>query len=167
MKAIYSTNPPPFALRPAAPPDEGFLLRLYADTRANELAQSGWNATQRDAFLREQFHARRADYRSRFAGAEESIVTIEGADAGVWMVWRGQGEIRLVNIELAARHRNLGVGATLIRGLLTEGDARCLPVTLSVREENRAAQRLYQRLGFAPQGRADGYLAMRASPKKK
>jgi ribosomal protein S18 acetylase RimI-like enzyme len=82
------------------------------------------------------------------------------------MVWRGPAEIRLVNIELATPHRGHGVGAALIRGLLAEGVARGLPVVLSVREENTSAQRLYRRLGFTPQARAGGYLAMRALPKK-
>jgi ribosomal protein S18 acetylase RimI-like enzyme len=163
---LAAKTPPPFALRPVAPPDEGFLLRLYSETRAQELARTGWNSAQREAFLRQQFHARRADHRARFVGAEESVVMIEGEDAGVWMVWRSPAEIRLLNIELAVRHRGRGVGAALIRRLLAESDARALPVVLSVREENIPAQRLYRRLGFAPQARADGYLAMRASPKK-
>jgi ribosomal protein S18 acetylase RimI-like enzyme len=157
---------PTFALRPAAPPDDGFLLRLYGETRADELRRTGWDTMQSDAFLRQQFHARRADHRARFSGAEESVVMIEGEDAGVWSVWSGPAEIRLVNIELAIRHRGRGVGAELVRRLLAEGKKRGLPVVLNVREENILAQRLYRRLGFTPQVRADGYLAMRVSPKK-
>ena len=158
--------PPACALRPVAPPDDAFLLTTYAETRANELARTGWDSARSEVFLRQQFHARRADHRARFAGAEESIVMIDGRDAGVWTVWRGPAEIRLVNIELATPHRGRGVGGALIRGLLAEGKKRGLPILLSVREDNIPAQRLYRRLGFVPQARADGYLAMRASPTK-
>ena len=163
MKPIAHT-PLSFGLRPAAPPDDGFLLQLYGETRADELARTDWNPIQREAFLRQQFQARRTDYRSRFPGAEASIVMIGAEDVGVWVVWRGQSEIRLVNIELAARCRRRGVGSQLIRGLLAEGANGRRPVVLSVSEENHGAQRLYRRLGFATEGRANGYLAMRAPP---
>jgi len=161
-KAAYKL--PEFSLRPAAPPDEAFLLRIYANVRARELAGTDWDAAQRDAFLRQQFQARRADHRARFFGAEESIVVIEGTDAGVWMVWRNAAEIRLVNIELRPEQRGRGVGGALIRGLLREGKERRVPVTLGVRTDNLPAQRLYRRLGFIPRQTEAGYLRMEAPP---
>lgn len=165
MKAVFNANPPPFTLRPAAPPDDGFLLRLYADTRSNELVRSGWDSAQRNAFFRQQFHARRTDYRIRFPGAEESVVIIEGTDAGFWMIWRSPQELRLVGVELTREQRGRGVGGALVRTLLAEGAACQLPVVLSVRDDNRDAQRLYRRLGFVGLNHAEGYLAMRALPK--
>jgi ribosomal protein S18 acetylase RimI-like enzyme len=160
-------TPPAVALRPVAPPDDDFLLRLYADTRSNELGRTNWNASQREVFLRQQFNARRADYRARFPGAEVSIILIAGETAGVLEVWRGPSEIRLVNVEIAARFRGSGAGSTLVRGLLSEGAAGRLPVVLNVREDNHGAQRLYRRLGFLAESRSNGYVAMRAAPKNR
>ncbi len=165
MSKTVAKTPPSFSLRPPAPPDDGFLLRLYAETRAEELARTGWDAARRDAFLRQQFLARRADYRARFVGAEESIIVIEGEDAGVWMVWRGPEETRLVNVEIRSDLRRRGVGGALIRGLLEEAFRHSRPVTLSVREENRAAKRLYSRMGFISRHAAGGYLQMEAPAK--
>jgi ribosomal protein S18 acetylase RimI-like enzyme len=160
-------TPPAVALRPVAPPDDDFLLRLYADTRSDELGRTNWNASQREVFLRQQFNARRADYRARFPGAEVSIILIAGENAGVLEVWRGPSEIRLVNVEIAARFRGSGAGSTLVRGLLSEGAAGRLPVVLNVREDNHGAQRLYRRLGFLAESRSNGYVAMRAAPKNR
>jgi ribosomal protein S18 acetylase RimI-like enzyme len=160
-------TPPAVALRPVAPPDDDFLLRLYADTRSDELGRTNWNASQREVFLRQQFNARRADYRARFPGAEVSIILIAGETAGVLEVWRGPSEIRLVNVEIAARFRGSGAGSTLVRGLLSEGAAGRLPVVLNVREDNHGAQRLYRRLGFLAESRSNGYVAMRAAPKNR
>lgn len=42
-------------LRPSQPGDRGFLVRLYASTRAEELDGLGWSDARRDAFLRMQF----------------------------------------------------------------------------------------------------------------
>lgn len=150
----------PFLLRPVAPPDEGFLLGLYATTRTAELARSGWDAEQRDAFVRSQYLARRGHYAVRYAGAEHSVITIRGQDAGVWMIWRSQTELRLVNIELLPEYRGQGVGSALLCLLLAEAKRRLLPVHLSVKEENRPAARLYRRLGFSLEARQNGYLLM-------
>ncbi len=164
MPTPAAKNPPSFALRPVAPPDEGFLLRLYATTRAAELATTAWDAAQRDAFVRSQYQARRNDYATRFAGAEHSIITVGGQDAGVCMIRRSATEIRLVNIELLPEHRGQGIGGALLRQLRAEARDRNLPFMLSVRENNHAAIRLYRRLGFATHGREGGYVAMRSEP---
>lgn len=164
MRPVSAKNLPTFTLRPVAPPDDAFLLRLYATTRAAELARTGWDATQRTDFIRSQFNARRIDYVRNYPGAEHAIILIEGRESGSWMVARSAQEIRLVNIELLPEQQGRGVGGALIRSLLNESVARALPVVLSVREENRAAERLYRRLGFSLQIRANGYLVMRRSP---
>jgi hypothetical protein len=41
-------------LRAATPDDEPFLRRLYATTRANELALVAWTADQKTAFVEMQ-----------------------------------------------------------------------------------------------------------------
>lgn len=155
-------NPPPsFALRPVAPPDDGFLLRLYASTRAAELARSGWDAARREEFIRGQFQARRTDHALRFPGAEHAIIVIEGREAGVWTVARSPHEIRLVNIELLPERQGLGIGTALLQRLIVEALATGVPLALSVRDDNRAAARLYRRLGFASHTHETGYVSMR------
>lgn len=164
MQSSTAKNPPAYALRPVAPPDEAFLLRLYAATRADELARTGWNAAQRDEFVRSQYHARRTDYARRYPGAEHSVVTIKDQDAGVWTVWRAPSKILLVNIELLPAHRGQGVGTALLCLLIAEAKTRHLPLHLSVKRENRAAQRLYRRLGFSAGTEEDAYLHMGFTP---
>ena len=164
VNPITAKNRPAILLRPAAPPDDAFLLRLYGTTRAAELARSGWDAMQRNAFIRNQYLARQADYAMRFPDAEHAIVTLRGQDAGVWTVHRGRAEFRLVNIELLPECQGQGIGSALLHNLLTEAKTRGLPVRLSVREDNRAAQRLYRRLGFSTETRNAGYLLMGCIP---
>jgi [ribosomal protein S18]-alanine N-acetyltransferase len=50
-----------------------------------------------------------------------------------------------------------GVGSLLLDALLAEADKRSPVVLLEVRADNEAAQRLYQRRGFAEIGRRRGY----------
>ena len=164
MKRDSAKNPRPFSLRPVAPPDEGFLLKLYAATRAEELARSGWDTAQRDVFLRSQYQARRAHYALQFPGAEHQVIVVNDHNAGSWMVWRAHEQIRLVNIELLPDHRNQGLGSALIRRLLAEGKAFRVPVRLSVRDDNPKAVRLYRHLGFSSGPREAGYLSMEHNP---
>lgn len=164
MNPTAAKKTPSFLLRPIAPPDEAFLLQLYATARAAELARTGWDATQRDVFIRSQYLARKADYTARFPSADQAIITLQGRDAGVWMVWRTKSEFRLINVELLPEYRGQGVGSTLLRGLLTEAKTPRLPVRLSVREDNLGAQRLYRRLGFSIEVRQNGYLVMSITP---
>ncbi len=164
MPPPLSKTPPRYSLRPAAPPDETFRLRLYADTRAQEMARSGWSAIQVEDFVREQFHARQRDYAARFPGAETFIIVVEAIDAGAVILWRSATELRVVGMELLPAFRRQGIGSALLRGWIEEAGVNKLPLTLSVREDNPAAARLYRRLGFKNHARADGYLAMRRGP---
>ncbi len=52
--------------RPVRPGDEEFLRRVYAGTRAQELAAVGWDDRQQAAFLAMQFDAQQRAYHQRF-----------------------------------------------------------------------------------------------------
>lgn len=43
-----------YRLRLATPADEAWQLAIYAGTRADELALTGWPAAQCEAFIRQQ-----------------------------------------------------------------------------------------------------------------
>ncbi|MBL8252187.1 MAG: GNAT family N-acetyltransferase, partial [Candidatus Competibacter sp.] len=53
---------PSLSLRPIAFEDCDFLFRVYASTRAEELALTGWDETQKQAFLAQQFEAQHHHY---------------------------------------------------------------------------------------------------------
>ncbi|MDE2371981.1 MAG: GNAT family N-acetyltransferase [Burkholderiales bacterium] len=138
---------PDWSLRPALADDAAFLLRVYAATRANELALTGWTPAQCDDFVRMQFSAQDRDYRQRFPGARFEVVELGGVPAGRLYVDAGDSEIRLLDIALLPECRGRGIGTALLQGLLAEGRRRALAVSLHVETLNPAAA-LYRRLGF-------------------
>jgi ribosomal protein S18 acetylase RimI-like enzyme len=150
-------------LRPVGPADQPFLFRVYASTRAEELALVGWTEDQKQAFLLQQFSAQSADWSEHCAGADFRIIELEGVPAGRFYVNRGPEEICLVDIALLPEYRRDGIGTGLIRSLLAEGEARSLPVTLHVEVFN-PARRLYERLGFEPVEDSGVYALMRWLP---
>ena len=135
-------------LRPVEPGDEDFLYRVYASTRAEELAVVPWDETQKDVFLRSQFDAQDRWYREHYPRATYEVVSIDGEAAGRLYLHRGEAEIRIVDIALLPEHRGHGVGASLLRDILTEADAAGKRVTIHVERLNPAL-RIYERLGFS------------------
>ena len=79
---------PAVALRPECAGDEAFLFTVYAGTREDEMALTGWDATTRNRFLEFQFRAMRQGYVSMFPNAElPSFFWKDARLAGRW--WTG------------------------------------------------------------------------------
>jgi ribosomal protein S18 acetylase RimI-like enzyme len=152
-------SPAALSHRPASPDDDEFLFRLYASTRAEEMAAWGWPPAQQESFLRMQFRVRRQSYAASYSGASHSILLSGAVPVGSAVVWRGPSEIRLVDIAFLPEHRNRGWGAQWISQLIREAAAAEIPLRLNVHRGNRAI-RLYERLGFVPAGADPMYLEM-------
>jgi ribosomal protein S18 acetylase RimI-like enzyme len=154
------------ALRPVEPADRELLFRVYARTRAEELAVVAWDDAQKEAFLRAQFEAQDRWYREHYARASYDVVVIDGEPAGRLYVHRGAEEIRIVDIALLPEHRGGGTGTSLVRDLLAEAEAAGKRVTIHVERLNPAL-RLYERLGFSVAEDKGVYLFLEAAPQVK
>lgn len=134
-------------LRPEVPEDRGFLYRLYASTRADEMKLVPWNDSQKGAFMRMQFDAQATHYRRYYPNASYEVILLEGEAIGRQYVHRTKDEILLIDIALLPNYRGAGIGGRLLNDLLSEAAAHCKPVRIHVEREN-PAMRLYTRLGF-------------------
>jgi GNAT superfamily N-acetyltransferase len=140
---------PSVTIRPVQVIDESFLQRVYASSRAEELAQTGWTEEEKQSFLQLQFTAQWQDYSNRFPDAEQSIVLHEGNPAGRIWVNRSNEEVRLLDITLLPEFRNSGIGAVLLQRLQDEARALGIPLRHAVYKDNLSAIHFYQNLGFA------------------
>ncbi len=152
------------ALRPVGQDDREFLFQVYAGTRADEIAQTGWSDEEKRAFLEMQFTAQHADYTKRFPDSEHTIVLVDGEAVGRVWVARWDEEIRLLDIALLPERRNAGTGKTLLERLQTEAAQAGLPLRHSVYKMNEGALRFYERLGFAVIEDFDTYVLMEWVP---
>ncbi len=147
------------SLRPITPEDDPFLCRLFASTRAEELAITGWSEEQKDAFCRMQFDAQSAHYRTHYADTSFDIIERDGVAAGRLLVWRSGKEILIVDISLQPEHRGAGIGTKFLRELQDEARAAGKSLTIHVERYNPAL-RLYERLGFKTVEEQEVYLLM-------
>ena len=135
------------SLRPITPEDDSFLARVYASSRADELAVTGWSEEQKEEFCRKQFDAQSAYYAANYPGASFQVIEDDGAPIGRLYVDRWEKEIRIVDITLLPEFRGTGIGTRLLRELQNEAGAAGKSLTIHVERFNRALE-LYQRLGF-------------------
>jgi ribosomal protein S18 acetylase RimI-like enzyme len=146
-------------LRAVRAEDRGFLQRVYASTRAEELALTGWDETQKQAFLAQQFEAQHHHYQTHYQGARFDLIVLDSEPIGRLYVARWKDEIRIMDIALLPAYRNGGIGSGLLRDLLEEAAATSRRLTIHVERYNPAL-RLYRRLGFEPVGETGVYLLL-------
>jgi GNAT superfamily N-acetyltransferase len=151
-------------LRPVGPGEEAFLYRVFASTREEELARTGWDASQKEAFLRMQFHAQHRYYQEQFPDASYQLILRDGVPAGRLYVGRWESEIRIIDISLLLEHRNAGIGTFLLGEIFAEGDRAGKPVSIHVERFNPAL-RLYERLGFEQVADQGVYYLMERRPR--
>jgi hypothetical protein len=119
MDAVTTVQAPPaftlpaalvsqgFALRPETDADIPFLMRLYASTRADELAPIPWTDEQKQAFLAQQFQAQRLHYRNTIEGCVFDILEQRGEPAGRLYLDARQTQLHIVDIALMPDWRSL------------------------------------------------------------
>jgi ribosomal protein S18 acetylase RimI-like enzyme len=150
-------------LRASTPADDDFLTRVFASTRAAELAQLASAPELLATFVASQSSLQRRAYAARYPSATFMIVELDGIPAGRLFVARGETELRLVDIALLDGFRGAGIGERLVRGVLTQAAAERLEVRLEVDLANPAL-RLYERLGFVAEAATEIQASLRWSP---
>ena len=149
-------------LRPLTPEDTSFLARVYASSRAEELALTSWSEEQKEIFCRRQFDAQSAYYAANYPDALFQVIERDGEPIGRLYVARWEKEIRIVDITLLPEFRGSGIGTKLLRDLQDEARGAGKSLTIHVERFNRALT-LYQRLGFRQVEDKGVYLLMRWS----
>jgi ribosomal protein S18 acetylase RimI-like enzyme len=128
------------ALRQATLADSGFRFALHKAAMGDYIrAIWGW-----DEQLQRDYHNR------GFIPDSWQIITVNHADAGAINIEYHPSHIYLARIEIQPDHQGHGIGSQLVRNLLDQAATSGRPLVLDVFSINHRAQRLYQRLGFAP-----------------
>jgi len=133
--------------RPMTDDDLPFVAALYASTRAEEVAATGWPPDAQAAFLDQQHRAQHQHYRNVHADAEWLIVERGGEAIGRLYLDETSSAVNLLDISLLPDARGSGLGGAILADLLAFAAGRGKDVEIYVEKFN-PARRLYQRLGF-------------------
>jgi ribosomal protein S18 acetylase RimI-like enzyme len=150
--------------RRIADADLPFLARVYASTRAEELAVvASMTGAQKAAFLDAQFQLQHAHYQKYYPEADWLVTMRGGEDVGRLYLERWPSQHRIIDIALLPEHRGKGAGEALLRELMDEAAACGKDVSIHVEKDN-PAMRLYRRLGFVTEEDKGVYDLMRWTP---
>lgn len=136
------------AYRPMTDEDLAFVAALYASTRAEEVASTGWPPEMQQAFLDQQHRAQHQHYRGAYPEGEWLIIERGGQAVGRLYLAEVGADINLIDISLLAEARGAGLGGAIMADLRDHAAARGKGIELYVEKFN-PARRLYLRLGFA------------------
>jgi ribosomal protein S18 acetylase RimI-like enzyme len=151
------------SLRTATEDDHELLVALYGSIREEELALTGWDEPQREAFIRSQFAAQRDHYRSRRPAGREEIILLDGEAIGrLYSDLSGETE-HLLDICLFPGHRERGFGSEVLRKVLQGAAAKGRRVTVYVESFNPAL-RFFERHGFSKAGETGIHFLMEWRP---
>jgi ribosomal protein S18 acetylase RimI-like enzyme len=141
---------PVYRLRPVTEFDRELLLRTYASTRADELAQVDWSQADKARFIESQFDAQAKHYADVYPDGEYDVIeTPQGEAIGRLYMHRGRSDLRVIDITLLPEWRGQGLGCRILDDVLDEAAATQRTVSIHVEIFN-PAQHLYERLGFVP-----------------
>lgn len=140
--------------------DLPFLVRLYASTRAEELAPVPWSQADKDAFLDHQFRAQHAHYQQYYPNADWLVIVHGDEDIGRLYIEHWPSQYRIIDIAFLPAHRGKGYGEALLRDVMEEAAAAGKDLSIHVEKLN-PAMRLYRRLGFVTEEDKGVYDLMR------
>jgi hypothetical protein len=120
MSRHVNDETPAIALRPATQADLPFLERVYASTRHEELASTGWSSEQKAAFLKMQFELQHPYYRSHFPDCCFDIVRASGSDIGRRYVNWADDSLNIIDLALLPEWCGRGIGTAMLEQLQNE-----------------------------------------------
>ncbi len=124
-----------------------FAFEVYASTRREEMAVTGWSVQQIEKFLFSQATAQNNFYKENYKGASFQIVQLDGKDIGRLYVHEAKEELRIMDIAFLPEYRGKGIGESIMQNLIRRAEEKRVPATLHV-EQNNSARRLFERIGF-------------------
>lgn len=151
-------------LRAVTPGDEPFLGALYATTREDDLAPTGWDTAQKAAFCDWQFRLQQLDYAAKYPASGHRLILRDGVPIGRLWVAEREDHLLVVDLALLPEHRRGGIGTLLLREVFAEGDRAGLPVRLTVLRTNPRAAALCKRLGFGVREEAEALVELERPP---
>ena len=149
--------------RPFTDADLPFVSELYASTRLEELAVTGWPPELQAGFLAQQAAAQHNHYSTHFADAEWLIIEREGRPIGRLYLRESTGNLHIADISLLPDSRGLGIGGAILADILDQARSGARDVTIHL-ERNNPARSLYARLGFEIAEDKGVYELLRARP---
>src|SRR5688572_27397250 len=108
------------SFRRFADDDLPFVTDLYASTRREEIAVTGWPADVQEQFLAHQAAAQHSHYSIHFADAEWLIIERDGEPIGRLYLRETADDLNIIDIALLPASRGQGIGGAVLEDVLDQ-----------------------------------------------
>lgn len=126
--------------------DLAFLRQLYASVKLDELGNSGWNESQKIAFIDTQFDAQQRFY-SQHQNASFLLVLYKNHPVGRVYLQQAEQALVLIDISLIKGFRSQGLGSLLMQSVIEKARQHRLAIELNIDKMNPALK-WYLRMNF-------------------
>lgn len=139
-----------YSFRPATPEDQALLFELYRAVMGGYIEQIwGWDSQwQKD------------DFSEHFDPDQITVVLRESQPIGYVQVEKHSYVLYIRMLLLAPEHQKKGLGANLLKWIISSASKQHLGVKLQVFKINAPARRFYERHGFKVVGETPASLEM-------
>jgi ribosomal protein S18 acetylase RimI-like enzyme len=139
-----------YSFRPANPEDQAQLFELYRSVMGDYIEQIwGWDSQwQKD------------DFSEHFYPDQITVVLRESQAIGYVQVEKHSYELYIRMLLLAPEHRKKGLGANVLKRVISAASKQHLRVKLQVFKINAPARHFYERHGFTVVGETPASLEM-------
>jgi len=143
-----------WTLRQASESDQDFLYELHCRTMREVIEKTwGWD---------EEWQ--RIDFEQRFRQYVASVIEYERRPIGGLLLEPRANSIYIHEIQVLPEWQGQGIGAAVVRQIITQAASRGATVTLSVVPASPRAKQLYERLGFEVTAFEAPFFRMRFGP---
>ena len=151
--------------RPITANDMEISYQVYHSTREEEMAKTGWTTEEIENFVRMQFNIQHKQYTEHYQGAKFDIIYVDKTPVGRLYLHETKKEMRIMDIAILTKFRNMGIGTKIFRDLINISDEKNKILSIHVEIYNPAIK-LYERLGFEMSELRGMYYFMERKPKK-
>ncbi|MCF1183494.1 GNAT family N-acetyltransferase [Marichromatium gracile] len=139
-----------YSFRPANPEDQAQLFELYQAVMVGYIEKIwGWDSRwQKD------------DFSEHFDPEQITVVLRESQPIGYVQVERHSDELYIRMLLIAPEHQKKGLGANILKRIISSASKQHLGVKLQVFKINAPARRFYERHGFTVVGETPASLEM-------
>jgi GNAT superfamily N-acetyltransferase len=146
MRDNVRNQPPPYSTyQSQSAEDLAFLRQLYASVKLDELGNSGWNESQKIAFIDTQFDAQQRFY-SQHQNASFLLVLYKNHPVGR-VYPTGQQALVLIDMSLIKGFRSQGLGSLLMQSVIEKARQHRLAIELNIDKMNPSLK-WYLRMNF-------------------
>lgn len=147
--------------------DSAFLFRLFAATKAADMAAMPLDPAGRDFLLRVQHRSRTETYHRNYPDARWEVVEQGGEPIGLLVTHVGERFVTYVDIAFLPSIQGRGLATRVMILALEEPRRLGLPARVSVLMTNAASLRLCERLGFERRNETPPFVELEWRPDQK